>query len=170
MKMGTRRPVLCLWSAAALAALTACGGGDSGSTPPPPVATYTVGGTVTGLAGGGLALQNNGGDDLPIPASGAFAFATGLAQGAAYAITVKTQPSSPTQSCIVSNGAGTVATANVTNVSIACTTAATVTVGGTVTGLTGSGLVLEYNDTVDPAVQLAVPARSEEHTSELQSP
>ena len=158
MKTNKRQAVLCLWCAAVLATLTACGGGDSGPATPPPAVSYTVGGTVTGLAGTGLTLQNNGGDDLAISASGAFAFRTGLATDAKYAITVKTQPSSPAQSCLVSNGAGTVGTANITGVTVACTTLATVTVGGTVTGLTGSGLVLEYNDTVNPPVQLAVPA------------
>ena len=46
----------------ALASLTACGGGGGGGgTPPSP--TYTIGGTVTGLTGTGLVLQNNSGGD-----------------------------------------------------------------------------------------------------------
>ncbi len=159
MKSNKRQAARFLWCAALLAALTACGGGDSAPpTPPPPVVTYKVGGTVTGLAGSGLALQNNGGDDLAVSKAGAFSFATGLVANASYSVTVKTQPSSPAQSCVITNAAGTVGTADITDVAVACTTLATVTVGGTVTGLTGSGLILNYNDMVNAPVQLAVPA------------
>src|SRR5258708_28554229 len=67
--------------------------------------SYSIGGTVGGLVGTGLVLQNEGGDDLVI--SGAsFVFATKLADGAPYAVTVKTQP--PSQSCVVTAGSGTV--------------------------------------------------------------
>ncbi len=106
--------------------------------------TFTVGGTVSGLAGSGLVLQNNGGDDLPIAADGSFTFATALPDGSNYAVTVLTQPGTPSQTCTVSNGSGTLAGANVTNVVVACSTD-TFTVGGTVSGLAGSGLVLQNN-------------------------
>ena len=43
-----------------------------------------------------------------------------MASGATYAVTVFTQPSTPTQTCTVSNGSGTIGAANVTNVSVAC--------------------------------------------------
>jgi len=82
------------------------------------VSTYTVGGNVSGLTGDGLALQNNGADTLAIMANGAFTFATSLNDGAAYAVTVSTQPTG--QTCSVTNGSGTVAAANVTNVSVVC--------------------------------------------------
>jgi 6-phosphogluconolactonase (cycloisomerase 2 family) len=117
------------------------GGGDSGQTLPPPPATYTVGGTVTGLTGTGLILQTNAGDVVPVSAAGAFTFANQLGSGAAYTVTVKTQPSA--QTCTVTNGSGTVGTANVTTVAVACSTGAgQYTVGGTVSGLVGSGLTL----------------------------
>ena len=54
-------------------------------TPTGTAPTYTVGGTVSGLAGSGLVLRDNDGDDLPVSADGAFAFATELAGGAATA-------------------------------------------------------------------------------------
>jgi hypothetical protein len=38
--------------------------------------TYAVGGTVAGLRGSGLVLQDNLGDNLPVRADGSFAFAT----------------------------------------------------------------------------------------------
>src|SRR5262249_59187248 len=82
-------------------------------------ATYTVGGSVSGLSGT-VVLQDNGGDNLTVTANGSFTFATALAPGAAYNVTVKTNPTG--QSCSVSNGTGTIASANVTSVAVACTT------------------------------------------------
>jgi hypothetical protein len=84
--------------------------------------TYTVGGTVSGLSGT-VVLQDNAGDDLSVTSDGSFTFATALASGAAYNVTVKTDPSG--QSCSVANGSGTIASANVTNVAVTCTDSAT---------------------------------------------
>lgn len=125
--------------------LTACGGSNSpvtttGSGTSP--VSYTVGGSVSGLAGSGLVLQNNGANNLPITKSGAFTFSTHVDKGTAYKVTVLTQPSDPAQTCSVSNGSG-MATADVT-VSVACTTA-TYNVSGSVSGLVGVGLVLQDN-------------------------
>lgn len=85
-------------------------------------ATFTVGGSVTGLSGTGLVLQNNGRDDLAVGANGGFTFATAQAGGTAYAVTVRTQPAG--QSCTVANGTGTVAAGHVTTVEVRCATAA----------------------------------------------
>ena len=106
--------VRCVFPSALLATLGACGGGSSSPAP-----TYTISGMVAGLAGSGLVLQNNGGGDLAVSAAGAFTFTAGLATGAAYAVTVKTQPSS--QNCVLTNGSGTVTTADVTGVAVICT-------------------------------------------------
>jgi hypothetical protein len=103
--------------------------------------TYTIGGTVSGLTGAGLVLQDNGGNNLPVSASGSFTFSTAIASGAAYSVTVLTQPTG--QSCTVVNGSGT-ASANVTNVQVACSTVF-YTIAGMVSGLTGTGLVLQDN-------------------------
>ncbi len=84
------------------------------------LATYTVGGTVSGLSGSGLVLQNNGGDNLAISGNGAFSFATSLTTGQSYSVTVLTQPSSPAMTCVVTSGSGTVASSNVTNVAVTC--------------------------------------------------
>jgi hypothetical protein len=89
------------------------GGGGSGSG-----ATYTVGGTVSGLTGT-VTLQDNGGDTLDVTSNGPFAFATPLASGAAYDATVATSPAG--QSCTVSGGTGTITTASVTGITITCT-------------------------------------------------
>jgi hypothetical protein len=109
----------CAFSLACLAvlALSSCGG--SAPQPPPPV-TYTIGGTVTNLASNdSVQLQDNGGDTLTVTANGSFAFGTTLTGGSNYNVTVSTQPSSPPQTCGVTNGTGT-ATANVTNVVLDC--------------------------------------------------
>ena len=53
-------------------------------------------------------------DTLSVAANGSFTFATQLACGAAYSVTVQTDPSG--QTCTVANGSGTVGSANVTNV------------------------------------------------------
>ena len=106
--------------------------------------TFTIGGTVSGLSGSGLVLQDNGGNNLAV-ATGAtsFTFTTPIVSGGAYAVTVLTQPSSPLQTCAVTNGSGT-ASANVTNVAVVCATT-TYTIGGKVSSLSSSGLVLQDN-------------------------
>ena len=83
---------------------------------------FTIGGTVSGLAGSGLVLRNNGGDDLAISGNGGFTFATPVPDGDMYNVTVATQPSGPAQNCTVSNGSGMVSGANVTNVQVSCIT------------------------------------------------
>jgi len=120
--------------------MVGCGGGGSGGGGSS--ATYSIGGTVTGLTGSGLVLQTNAGHLVEISAPGAFTFANQLGSGDAYAVTVKTQPSAPAQNCVVANGSGTVGTANITNVAVACSTVVGYTVGGTVSGLVGLGLTL----------------------------
>lgn len=125
-----------------VAVLVSCS--SSGSSDPK---THTVGGNVTGLAGSGLVLRNNGTSDLAIAANGTFTFGTALASGATYAVTVASQPTSPAQICTVANGAGTMGNADVTTVSVACATTSH-SIGGTVAGLVGSGLVLQ-NDAGD---------------------
>ena len=114
--------------------------------------TFTIGGTVTGLTGSGLVLQNNGGDDKSVSANGLFTFTNSVPSGSPYAVTVKTQPKKPAQTCNVTGGdsgtgSGTVQGADVTTVTVTCATDSntTYTVGGTVTGLRRPGLVLQNN-------------------------
>jgi hypothetical protein len=115
--------------------------------------SFTIGGAIAGLAGDGLILQNNGSNDLAVPAGAtSFVFVLGVNLGASYNVTVKSQPASPSQTCTVANGSGT-ATANVTSVVVNCVINA-YTIGGTVTGLTATGLSL----LLDGGSPLAVPA------------
>jgi len=81
---------------------------------------YTVGGTVTGLRGGGFTLRLNGGNDLNVSASTAFAFPTQLDDQTTYAVTLQSAPSFPAQSCTITNGSGTINRANIANVVVAC--------------------------------------------------
>ncbi len=136
--------------------LAACGGGGGGGggTVAPPPQSYAIGGTVSGLTASGLVLQDNGGDSLTVAANASsFTFATKVAGGGAYAVTVMTQPSNET--CTVTGGSGTVGTSDVTSVSVACTsnTTTTFTIGGSVSGLTASGLVLQDNGADNLTVQ-----------------
>lgn len=110
-----------IWAVGLATILVSCSGANNNPiSDSVSVARFIIGCTVSGLTGSGLVLQNNAADNLNISANGTFAFATSLANGAAYAVTVNTQPSSPSQVCTVSSGSGTVANADVT-VTIRCT-------------------------------------------------
>ncbi len=104
-------------------------------------ATYSVGGTVSGLSGT-VVLQDNSGDNLSVSANGSFTFATSLVTGATYKVTVLTNPAG--QTCTVTSGSGTIKTANITSVAVACKASATYSVGGTLSGLSGT-VVLQDN-------------------------
>ena len=95
---------------------TGCGGSSSSSRPPQ-ASSQTVGGTVSGLSGT-VVLQNNGADNLTLASNGSFTFSTPVAQGGTYNATVLTQPA--TQTCVVTNGSGTMGDAGITNISLTC--------------------------------------------------
>src|SRR5579871_65017 len=121
--------------------LTSCGGGGGGgyggsSTPPP--ATYTVGGTVSGLSSGhSVALLDNGGDSTTVSSNTTFTFPTALASGAQYAVTVGTQPTGET--CAVTGGSGTIGMSGITSVIVTCASN------------TGSNLELAYVTNSSPS-------------------
>src|SRR5690242_16578716 len=141
----------------ALSLVSACSNGrgsvdgdappPTGQQQPPPTnspSLFTVGGTVSGLTGSGLVLQNNGASELTITANGPFSFARSLADAAPYQVTILKQPAG--QTCSVTNGLGTIHAANVSDVTIACSSGLTShSIGGRVTSLVGSGLVLTNN-------------------------
>lgn len=82
---------------------------------------YQVGGTVTGLVDGTvLVLQNNAGGDLVINDNGPFTFSDPVFETNNYSVTVLSQPRDPTQMCTVENGEGTIAGADVNDVTITC--------------------------------------------------
>jgi hypothetical protein len=121
--------------------LYSCGGGGA-----PPPSSFTIGGTVSGLAGGGqVVLLDNGADTLTVTANGMFTFPTPLMNAAAYAVTVKTAPAS--QICTVGSGSGTVASAAITDVTVSC--AASYTIGGVITGLSSGDQVILLDNGAD---------------------
>jgi hypothetical protein len=128
-----------LGAATTLLALAACGGG---TTPQP----LSLSGTVSGLSASGLVLANGSSTVAVNPGATSFTFGSVLYQGMPYAITVQTQPSGET--CSVANGTGTAGSANIANTVVTCASDA-FPLGGAVSGLTTSGLVLANgSDTV----------------------
>ena len=99
-----------------------------------------LGGTISGLTTSGLVLKN-GSDELTVASgSSTFQFGSTVADGAAYSVTVKTQPAGKT--CSVSSSSGTMVSAGVTNVQVTCSPNS-YSVGGSISGLTGTGLKLK---------------------------
>lgn len=140
-----KKSILALCALTLTAGLVACGGGTS---------SYTIGGTVSGLQYGPLVLTNNLSDDAtltprPLGSTGAvqnvaYQFAKQLDYGDPYSVTIKTQP--PHQVCVPSNAPGTsisdtAGRLSVINADFACGLTSH-TIGGTITGLAASGLVL----------------------------
>jgi 6-phosphogluconolactonase (cycloisomerase 2 family) len=85
---------------------------------------YSIGGTVVGVRGTGMVLENNSGGDLKIIQSGTFVFSSALPKGSTYSVTVATQPSNPAQTCTVNNGSGTVTNGAIDGVIVVCSEAA----------------------------------------------
>jgi hypothetical protein len=146
MKSSLIRPALALALAASLAA---CGGSDK--------AEFTVAGSVTGIVYDGLVLTNAG---VPLkvapPATAGaavrFAFPDKLEYGDTYNVQVDKHPDH--QNCepgvpeggIYANNADTAGRLVTIDIAIACKINE-YTVGGTITGLTGAGLVLANGST-----------------------
>ena len=125
--------------------------GDAGPSVTCTTSKFAVGGTVAGFTGTDLVLRDNGGDDLTVPdGATSFVFPTKVASGAAFAVTVLTQPNGPVQNCTVGGGSGTVGAGDITSVTINCK-AGSFTVGGSVTGLAGT-VVLQDNGTDNVSV------------------
>jgi uncharacterized delta-60 repeat protein len=90
--------------------------------PLPVVPTFKVGGTVTGLSGSGLVLTTDLADRVTPAGNGPFTFHNALKTGTPYTVSIVTQPTNPSQICTVSNGSGTVAAADITNIAVSCAT------------------------------------------------
>jgi hypothetical protein len=105
-------------------------------------ATYAVTATVSGLRGSGLVLTNNGVDAQPIIGNGTYTIDPAALTGDAYLVAVASQPTGPAQTCVVAaGGPGVVASSDVT-ATVTCSDNPTFEVGGAVSGLVGSGLLL----------------------------
>jgi len=141
-----------------IATLTACGGGDGGGGSggagnKGTSNTYSITANVQGLNSGGLVLLVNTAQVAVSSGATAVSLASMLNSGAAYNVRVQTQPTGET--CSVTNGSGTVSTSNVTNVVVNCV-AGGFTIGGSISGLSASGLVLLNNG--DDATPIAANA------------
>jgi hypothetical protein len=143
MKSFSMRHVLALALALSLAA---CGGGK---------ATFTIGGTVTGLQYPGMVLTTNGQDVAVNPAAKnadgtvpnvSFAFPTQLEYGDVYDVTIKSPPAH--QDCAVSGqyAKDTAGRLSSINIPVACGLSQHF-IGGTISGLTVDGLVLTNGST-----------------------
>jgi 6-phosphogluconolactonase len=82
-------------------------------------------GTLSGLVGSRLTLQNNGASGFQLngpTANGTSVVFAVVLFNTAYNLTVQTQPTNPSQTCVVANGTGTAGTADVTDIAVTCTT------------------------------------------------
>jgi len=112
---------------------------------------YTLGVSIAGLQFGGMQLSLNGGAPVSI-AAGTTSYSFGsFASGTAYNITIASQPVG--QNCSVVGNTGTIGGGNVT-VSIGCTLTG-YAAGGSVTGLSGTGLTLTMTGSVPQSVSVA---------------
>ena len=123
-----------------------------------------VEGEVIGLAGSGLVLHLDAGDEedgelLAADDAGAFAFDTAVAAGNTWTVTVATEPTEPAQICSVSDGSGTMAPGGASGVTVTCEDVR-FPLSGSITGLIGNGLrvSLQSDDTL--VEELTVPAGS----------
>lgn len=109
---------------------------------------YRLSGTVSGLASGVSVVLRNASETVTLSGDGTFVFPTAVA--GAYAVTVDTQPMN--QTCTVANGSGT-ATADVSNVTVTCSSG--FTVGGAVSGLGSGKSVVLQNGTEQLTVSMS---------------
>lgn len=118
--------------------LAACGGGGGGgggasssgggtsSSGGTPAVTYSLSGTVSGLSAGTVVLAVTGKPDVSVSTNGNAALASGLASGATYTVSVKTQPAGLT--CQLSHETGTMPAADVADVQVSCGPAIALTI------------------------------------------
>lgn len=94
---------------------------------------------MTGLSASGLVLGSGNHTAAPSAGATAFTLSGSFSSGDSYSVVVTTQPTG--QTCTVMGGSASVGTGDVTNVQVSCS--ATYHVGGSVSGLTASGLILQ---------------------------
>jgi hypothetical protein len=116
--------------------------------------TFTIGGSVSGLATGQqVTLFNNGADAKTVTTNGNFTFTVPVAYNGSYSVTVSTQPTG--QTCTVTSGSGTGVTADITGVAVDCVTATTFSVSGTITGLDSGRSLTILNNNANPVTYSA---------------
>lgn len=132
---------------AAQLSLSACGGGGSSATTSstsgtagtdPATGDYSLSANISGLRASGLVLSVNGSSISVVSGTTTQMLASSLASGTPYSVSVSTQPAGET--CSVSSSTGTIASAN-DSVVVTCSAEA-YSLGGSISALTTSGLVL----------------------------
>ena len=113
--------------------ICACGGDGGGP------ASYRISGSISGLAASGLQLSDGTVTVRPAAGATSFVFSNPVPAGSSYVVSFIAFPTG--QTCSLSNPTGRV-TGNGANVQVTCTTIPTFSVGGTISGLTGGGLIL----------------------------
>lgn len=118
------QPSRARWLAVVVIALaTGCSSPTDEQQREPQPRTFTVGGSVSGLAGSGLAIRDRKtGTETRPTSDGPFTIDTGLTDGTEFDVVVETQPQDPLQTCTVSGGTGTITGASVTGIGVACIT------------------------------------------------
>ena len=135
------------------AALAACGG----------KASFTVGGTVSGLTNQGLVLQN-GGETVAVAAgSTSFAFPNSISYGTEYNVSIKSQPDHMT--CSVVNPIGSAGHTTTINVLVSCAQNS-YSLSGVVKNLRNDGLVI-VNGSSSGQIAIAKPASGTDTTFQI---
>lgn len=101
---------------------------------------FRVQGSIAGLLGEGLTLLLQTGEQLVLEPGGGteLAFRTLLGDQDPYEVTIARQPSAPAQTCVLSNGSGTISGADAANLTVTCRNSYYLTTH--VEGLLGAGL------------------------------
>jgi hypothetical protein len=133
--------------------------------------TYAIGGTApAGLTAVTLTVAGNAPQTISSPPAGAFAF-PGIPSGAQYTVAA----TAPNQTCTASNGTGTLAGEDVTNIAFTCSSTAFV-IRGTIAGVPAAGLTLGNGATTVPvaagatAFEFPVIATGAAYTVAVQNP
>lgn len=90
-----------------------------------PAPTYSIGFTVSGLGVGKTLILTDGTENKSITSNNSFTFSNQLATSLNYSVTVATQPNG--QFCKITNGSGTINNANVSNITVQCSSVYTFT-------------------------------------------
>ena len=88
--------------------------------------TFSVGGTVSGLAGGSLILVNNETEAISVSSDGPFEFTLTSESTSTYSVLLGSQP--PGQVCTIANGSGVITNVNVTDITVGCATGSVATI------------------------------------------
>lgn len=110
-------------------------------------ATYTVGGSVTGLTGTLQLALNQSNEPLTVSSGGtSFSFPTAIPQGTDYRVTVASQPTG--QTCIIPNGGTIMESSNVSSITVTCVDNVTDPLSGTFMRYGSDMLLTLYPDGV----------------------